>query len=526
MNSTSPRSVQGFTLIEVMIAMVVMIVVVAGGAVMVQRDLQRQENAATGDWLRVIARAARAYEAANTASLLAAAGPTTPASASAAQLVGLLPPGFSTTGPQGHTFTVRWIEPTAGKLDGLILLQGGDVLSGMSLLQVAGQAGAGAGYVDPQNTAQGRGPRGTWTVPLASWGGSPGAGKPLYALFYDKEAAEGTSANDYLNRTAVAGKPELNRMSTSIDLANNNINNGANIGAQNVDAANGVRANQFSIGKSDFGATPWPYETIQLNSGYNMRFALGTREHMLLSSDASTTFHGNINAQTFNGTNVSVGGDVNANRLLANEIVGYGSVQGQEVYANGWFRSRGGGGWYSEQFGGGWHMTDPTWIRAYNGKNVYTTGEMRAGRLSSEGDADIGGGLRAGGRADVNDLMIRGVASEGAGCGEWGQQARTPNGKLLSCDGGVWRGGGGGITHTTIVQSIGTSNGSNSVYATCPAGYYLTGGGYLTAFMQKASSQEAPQINMPQGNSWVVMGGSDNSAARESRFYGYAVCAK
>ena len=43
------------------------------------------------------------------------------------------------------------------------------------------------------------------------------------------------------------------------------------------------------------------------------------------------------------------------------------------VTASDWFRTTGTGGVYFGSYGGGWHMTDTTWIRAYNGKAVYAT---------------------------------------------------------------------------------------------------------------------------------------------------------
>lgn len=43
------------------------------------------------------------------------------------------------------------------------------------------------------------------------------------------------------------------------------------------------------------------------------------------------------------------------------------------AYTSNWFRSTGSTGWYSESYGGGWHMSDSTWLRAYNGKAVYTS---------------------------------------------------------------------------------------------------------------------------------------------------------
>lgn len=43
------------------------------------------------------------------------------------------------------------------------------------------------------------------------------------------------------------------------------------------------------------------------------------------------------------------------------------------AYTSNWFRSTGSTGWYSQTYGGGWHMSDSTWLRAYNGKAVYTS---------------------------------------------------------------------------------------------------------------------------------------------------------
>ena len=43
-----------------------------------------------------------------------------------------------------------------------------------------------------------------------------------------------------------------------------------------------------------------------------------------------------------------------------------------DIYSAGWVRAGGSNGFYCESYGGGWHMTDSTWIRAYNNKQIYT----------------------------------------------------------------------------------------------------------------------------------------------------------
>jgi hypothetical protein len=51
-----------------------------------------------------------------------------------------------------------------------------------------------------------------------------------------------------------------------------------------------------------------------------------------------------------------------------------------DIYANGgWVRVSGSEGLYFESYAGGWRMTDSTWIRAYNDKNIYTGGSIEAG---------------------------------------------------------------------------------------------------------------------------------------------------
>jgi len=50
-----------------------------------------------------------------------------------------------------------------------------------------------------------------------------------------------------------------------------------------------------------------------------------------------------------------------------NGNAGYSST----YYTNNWFRSYNATGWYNESYGGGIWMTDPTWVRVYNGKGLH-----------------------------------------------------------------------------------------------------------------------------------------------------------
>ncbi|EMO0558571.1 shufflon system plasmid conjugative transfer pilus tip adhesin PilV, partial [Salmonella enterica] len=104
--------------------------------------------------------------------------------------------------------------------------------------------GAEGGIIDG-NTAKGA--LGSWSVALSSFGGyNPGDGSVVIAGFYD----HGISINDYLYRKSVPGHPELNTMSTSLNMGNNNITNAAttttttlnatDVNSTNVTATNNV----------------------------------------------------------------------------------------------------------------------------------------------------------------------------------------------------------------------------------------------------------------------------------------------
>ena len=62
-----------------------------------------------------------------------------------------------------------------------------------------------------------------------------------------------------------------------------------------------------------------------------------------------------------------------------------------------WFRVKDNCGLYFQDRGGGWSMTDNTWIRSYGAKNVYCDNEIRANRMSTEGNMTVGGDLVVGG---------------------------------------------------------------------------------------------------------------------------------
>ena len=157
-------------------------------------------------------------------------------------------------------------------------------------------------------------------------------------------------------------------------------------------------------------------------------------------------------AINMNGNNLNSAGTVSAATVTASGNI---SATG-ETTTGGWFRTTGDTGWYNQKWNGGWYMNDPTWVRSYGDKNVYSGGEIRGGTLRSEGRTAVG-----------EYLQLGGVATEGTACSPNGLVGRTAAGLTLSCQSGVWR--GGGITSAATVIRVGNPCGcaTNEIRTGC-----------------------------------------------------------
>lgn len=121
-----------------------------------------------------------------------------------------------------------------------------------------------------------------------------------------------------------------------------------------------------------------------------------------------------ISSQTYDatsyGTLYSVWTAYNSNKpdvsWTCSTLNASGRVTCADVYSSSWLRTTGQTGWYSESYGGGWYMTDSTWIRTYNNKQIYTASTSAdaihtAGGMNASGRIYSGGIVTAGGGLDV-----------------------------------------------------------------------------------------------------------------------------
>jgi hypothetical protein len=330
----------GFGALEVLICLIIASLAIVSGAKIYGNYLDRQENRQAGEQLIFVADAAAKYIKDNYAAVLAVATASAPAVITPLMLrnTGYLPAGFSDANSYGQTYQVLALEPTANKLETLIVTTGGESIKELYLLEISKLVGARGGYISSTDTTLATGSFGGWSTPLAPYGVSPGAGHLAAGLFFD----DGALVTDYLYRNSVPGQPEVNRMNTAIDMATNDLNN----------------------------------------------------------------------TGTVNATTAAISGD---------------TTTAGETYTGGWFRAKGDGGLYNEKHNGGWYMSDPGWLRSYADKGVYTGGEMRAGKITSEGRTEVG-----------EYLQLNGMASVGGVCTPNGLLARSGAGKTLSCQSGVW----------------------------------------------------------------------------------------
>ncbi|WP_282282444.1 shufflon system plasmid conjugative transfer pilus tip adhesin PilV [Pseudomonas sp. PS02302] len=409
--SFSKASQRGFIALDMLFGLIVLAAVMTGAAVMIANQMDSQNYQIAADQQKQVADAAAKYLKDNFATVYAAAGTTTPAQITPAMLrnTNYLPAGFTDANAFGQTFVVLARRVATNQLESIVLTTGGQVIDEIGTREIAENLGAPGGFVPVANTGIVQGVRGGWSLALSNYGVNPGAGHTASALFLQ----DGTLANDYLYRNAIAGKPELNRMNTALNMGGNDLNNAANITASGTASISGdVNAgrNVNATGNVNLNGT--------VTAGGDLRAG-----SLYLQGNAT------MNGTATVGGNVAVSGDTTTGSMYARgNVQGVTASMSGETYTTGWFRTRGDTGWYSEKWGGGWHMTDSDWVRAYAGKSVYTSGQMRGNSLFSDGRTYVG-----------EYIQLIGSATENAGCATNGLVSRDGGGALLSCQSGLWK---------------------------------------------------------------------------------------
>ena len=230
----------GLTLMEILLSLAIIGMVTVSTSQSIVESVSVRKDQVTAEHFRKVRDATALYIRDNFSAVqtAAAAGPIS-ILPTTVQGAGYIDPNVSFTNPYGQSYGIVVRQTGASTLEAVVLTTGGtafgDASAGIkSGPRIASMAGADGGYI-PYTAAQGdpgaclvdpcaRGAYNGWTValaPFAPTGVTTTAGHLAGAVFFDS----GTIVEPYLYRSAVAGAPEANAMSTSIDMNTNDINN-------------------------------------------------------------------------------------------------------------------------------------------------------------------------------------------------------------------------------------------------------------------------------------------------------------
>lgn len=402
----SLSKLHGFTVIELSAVLLVMGILSVSLAPQITSTMNDQKIQRDSAQVKAIGEAAVNYIDDNYSTIMTIATPTTPVLITIPMLVsaGQLQTNTSTKNGYEQSICVLVKEPTAGNLQGLLVLEGGEVINDIDSLFYANGLGGAGGSVVSSNPTQIIGSGGSWTLPVADFNNLANdsgtncdgvAGKvqitPGHAMMGLWFASEDRSAGS-LSRNSVPSRPELNRMNAAIDMDSNNI-----------DGAGTVTASTGSF--SDLTSTTGTIDTFNATTG-----TINT-----------------LNATTANITGIANAGRVDTSIMYDRDNTGYYVNPASTTMLNAARANI-----YYDKTNPGYYLRPASSSRLNSTYSNY---------------AHSYGNMTAAGSITSTGVMTPGWANEGWGCGPTGSVARKKwSGETLSCQSGRWKSQGGGRT--------------------------------------------------------------------------------
>ncbi|EJN3057276.1 shufflon system plasmid conjugative transfer pilus tip adhesin PilV [Salmonella enterica] len=221
---TGPDS--GFAMMSVAVALLIVMMMATMASGYMSDYLKSRQWQLMAAQTNRFTQAVESYAGRYYTNAMASATTTRPVTITAQMLknTGFLPAGFRETNSNGQQLKALLIRNAqhAEVLQGLVITSGGQPLPYKALRQISLDISVGlGGYIRDGRTATGA--MNSWTVPLASFGTSGGNGH--IAVLLSPETLTGAREDsDRLYRFQVNGRPELNKMHTSIDMGGNDLN--------------------------------------------------------------------------------------------------------------------------------------------------------------------------------------------------------------------------------------------------------------------------------------------------------------
>lgn len=191
------------------------------------------KNTLTASQTRTFGEAVKAYVKTNYSAVMAVATATTPAMIDVPTLIaaGNLTAGFLTTNAFGQSQCALILQPSANKLQVMVVTEGGTAIDDVSLGGIASIIGGSGGGIYSTATSTIKGAVGGWSIATSTFSGLVNnqakhcdgtagnvtltAGHPAMALWFEN----GDTSSAFLARDAVPGRPELNQMNTPLVMA-------------------------------------------------------------------------------------------------------------------------------------------------------------------------------------------------------------------------------------------------------------------------------------------------------------------
>lgn len=234
---------KGFTLLETLLAIGLGALMIASAAYALSQRANDIRDKAMAEHLQIAQDAAGTFAKNNYVDLKDNA----PQRFTMASINEYLPPNFSTS-PYGHTYELV-TRPIirAGVREGfeMLLVAGNPTreIEPKRVPAISGLAGAKTGYIRTNPLGGGEqiiGAFGGWQRNLSDFT-MVSVADPQFAVSIMLNDTSVTA--DYLYRNEIPGQPQLNRMNTDIDMNNNDINNVANLNADNITSNTGTITN-------------------------------------------------------------------------------------------------------------------------------------------------------------------------------------------------------------------------------------------------------------------------------------------
>jgi hypothetical protein len=191
-------------------------------------------------------------------------------------------------------------------------------------------------------------------------------------------------------RYSVAASPAISLAIGDSDTGFHWSSDGAVDIYSNAAAVGGWTPSQFRYGHGYFkNATGNDYYTLGImvngnGTANSIKPGIGFHQPGVYAGSIRMDDSGSFGIYTQGGTGL-------ANLSLNGWYTNYGYINGDGIYlTNGWFRAHGATGWYNQTYGGGIYMTDSTYVRVYNNKSFYVSGNILAtGGITAKTTSDM-----------------------------------------------------------------------------------------------------------------------------------------